>query len=648
MSRPNRYLAWLSRPEQSAPWPYRPLEWQAAWDAVYLGYQDQCRLLRAGAGVEVFEAWHEAEKQLALLGHWIDFCSALVSEATLPDHAQVFALFQRQNRARQRNRHQFRDMLTRMARRRSLDDDTRTRIRAVRDALVRHVPTSVEITEPALVRQEQRFLAAHPGIEFPSVRHLQGLSHAEKAQSRTLARERGAEGVVVERSGQVIERAIHTCEHRQVREALWVMRQESSLANDRSARRLFEARQSMAKKAGFASYAHHELDARLMTSPKTLLAAFETSLHQSAPLYNELDTWLDRYASENLGIADRQAWDMRYILNSVADDMAGAFPEADFPWDATLMKAVPEMLGITGWKVRAFARKGRHASTVFHWEITRNGVNSHIWVAPFQGAGVKNLRVEGDADFFRAGPDQTFHGFIRLYQNHRKSGFGYNALLTLAHELGHVMHWLSLPAAAGETNGPIDLLEVPSVLLEYYPQDPRVLRRWASQRHSLAFWEKHASREDLLYMRSSFTQNLSAWIDLSVNTDPPPSLKKLIASLPERFGIRGVHPADRTWMGYAMWLGYGTFDYMYHLSHSVCHRLHPEIGVRPDAARIARQFRRLEERVLCRTHLSFRVIKQAWKEMAGETLLQSLQRGARTQNRAWRAHLHQLALPGKA
>lgn len=640
----NRYLKWLEKPHKAAPYPYRANEWKMAWEIVLKDYKKHCRALRAGAGVENFEGWQQSGKKLHILARWMEFCGGHVGSGGISEQKELQKSIKSQEDKNEKELPEFRQLLTKMARHRSLSQEVRARIRLVRDTLVTYKKDILDVAEPALERQQQRFLNTHPGLELPSSRLLLGLPSPSLNISRKVARSRGVNGVVVERSGPVIKHALETCVNREVRESIWKMRQESCLSTDRSARRLFEARQVMAKKYGYDSFAAHELSTRMHPSPRSLLSGFEKSLNESVDLLNDTDKWLENYGRTHCDIQKSEAWDTSFLIHAASCSSSGEFPMAEFPWVKTLEKAIPELVGVVGWKVQKCEVRGKHTALMVHWELSRNDQVHHLWVAPFQGGGINDLNIEGDADFFRAGPNNVMHGFVRLYRNHKTPGFDFHTLLTLAHEVGHILHWLSIPPSAGLTvQGPADLTEIPSVLLEHYPKDPQVLRRWSSNsRRSIQSWSKHAESVNLLHMRASVLNNISAWIDLSVTTTPPESLKELIKSLPGRFGLKEQHPSDRGWMEYAVWLGYGASDYMYHLAYSVNHRLHPELGANPKAAKIAKAFRRLENQVLSRSHLTPRVIHESWRNLTGETLLQSLKKGSKTQTRSWKSKLRTL------
>ena len=637
----NPYLVWLNHPEKRAPYPYRPQVWKEAWDELYRTYRQACRTLKVELSVEVFETWLDAEKKMHYLRMWMSMVGFSVSNKDLPLHEAIEKEVAKKEKQMDDHRPEYRNLLTQLARRRSLGDDVRARIRKVRDTLIRYQQDILDKTQPALEKQQAKFLKSHPGLSLPSKKDLNGLKNSEINLSRQSARDKGLNGVVVERSGTVIDSAIQTCVHREVREAIWKMRQESYLCTDKASSRLFSARQEMAKKYGFDSYAEHELASRMHTNPKSLSKVLEKSMIKGADLYDQLLQFLENFGKKNAMIDEIEEWDVGFLMNSFSAQKVGEFPECEFPWIETLIKAVPELIGIVGWDVKKFHIQGKGPQTMLHWEVIRNEESHHLWIAPFQVSDVKDLSVQGDADFFRMGPDNTLHSIIHLYCNYENPGFNLMALKTLAHEVGHVLHWLSMPSSAGTVGGPLDLREVPSVLLEHYPLDPQVLKAWSTNSNrSLAFWKKQASYDDLSAMLMVFMQNFSGWLDLFVNIEPPVSLKKFVREIPEQFGFRTPHKDSTAWMAYAMWLDHGATDYIYHLSYAVNHRLHPSLGATPKAQRIAKEFKRLEEKVLSRSHLSPSAVRTSWKELTGETILQSLKKGSKTQMNAWKKKLN--------
>lgn len=638
----NRYLNWLDNLETAAPYPYSPIEWKEAWDDVYKNYRQIYRQIKKSATVDLFEDWLLAEKKLETLNFWLSFCGEFSPSLDEELDKAISKMVAKQLDKVYSNRFELRPVLTALCKKRNISEPTRDRINAVKNGLVRYTKDILDKTEPKIAQKEERFLSNHPGLNLPSEYFLRGLKRSEINVSWESARAKGLEGVLIERSGLVIKKALTECENRHVREAVWKMHQESTLKNDVASKKLFDARQIMAANHGFSSFAHHELSGRMQSNPKSLVRSFEKNLTHAAHLFNQADDFLSEFAQNNFNIEKVEDWDKSYLTHEYSRQKYQDFPVEYFPWIPTLKKVVPELLAITGWFVISSDVIGEKECLMMHWEIERKGEKNHIWVAPFQSSKVKDLNIDGDADYVRVGPNKTFHGCIHLFENSKSKGIDLVKLEALAHEVGHLMHWLSIPPSASDKVTPRDLTEIPSVLLEHYPRDPSVLKRWSCVNRPLSFWKKQASRDDLSHMRTAFLHNLSAWLDLNVNTTPPESLEALVLTVSEKFGITAPHPSNKTWMGYAMWLGYGASDYMYYLAYSVVHRLHPEIGANPKAERIAKEFKKLEKAVLSRSHLTPQVVHNSWKNLTGETLLQSLNKGGKTQFNSWSKKLKQM------
>ncbi len=631
----NAFLKWLSTPEISPPFPIDPKAFLEAWTTVSTAYTTAVRKLKKTPSIQTFRQWQKKDNSLTLLSYWFSFVGVYVDAPQVKAMEKLRAKVEKDSNNRVKNARVLKDFLSKFSYRKSLSSAEKEEVRAVRDTLVKPSKDILDRVEPIISKKEDSFYKNHEGLHFQTAHRLTGMNSSNLEYSRFIAATEGQNGLSIKKSVSLLNDMMESCHNRGVREELWRMRQESPFS-DSDANRLLSARHDVALERGYDNYASHELSERIHKNPKSLLNVFENHLLQMAPVHNQLMELLAYFGKKELGIEKMEDWDVSFLIDQLDLNLYGNFPNHLFPCVRTLEVVVSELVAITGWQVEFMTIIGEDANQMFQWRLTRDGQYHDLWIAPFKSTSQPFIADCGNATFLRVGKSQKMHSVIQLFGNHKQGNFDLEGLSTLVHEVGHYMHWLSIPVkeATKDITGSEDLREVPAILLENMVYDPKVLERWSAEKRSAKFWNKAAHSRDVRKFYNAFFAALSAYVDLKINTDKPDDVREFCDSLADKFGFDAFDKDSNRLFEYSMWLGYGASDYMYHLAHSVNSFIHPNLLTTPNAQKIARLYRKMEATTLVKSTMSLEVQHQAWKELSGTSLLSACRQGGMSQKRS--------------
>lgn len=170
-----------------------------------------------------------------------------------------------------------------------------------------------------------------------------------------------------------------------------------------------------------------------------------------------------------------------------------------FPWRECAMRAIPELMEVGGWHALgepdAF---GRGAKERLRFRFRNDeGRRAEIIYAPFNPAPGAASTLGGMATLVR-GADTIRQDLPRtivvenVLDYHTQRHFDLDTLEALCHEMGHVLHYLSLPGATPMESCLLaaDYDELPAMVLQNYWRDPATLNRWSVTVRRRCYWER--------------------------------------------------------------------------------------------------------------------------------------------------------------
>lgn len=334
------------------------------------------------------------------------------------------------------------------------------------------------------------------------------------------------------------------------------------------------------------------------------------------------------------GIDVAKPWNAQVVFNAAYSAVPDAFPLRDdlFPVLPTLHKVVPEIIRAIGWQCD---RLEDAQSGAVGFDCTRpDGHQVRLWVRPFLRS---SDRFEDYGGLFTT-MGQAWNGYqdkltcaIDLYMPEDSTGFDPVKLTQLAHEIGHMAHYMSMPANGvfGELVFPSDLVEFPSQLLERYVTPERLaawVRPTATAHYRTAVYWKNieplASQIDVL--EEAVSDALSASLDLDMHLPGHRSIDATHNHLRAMVGMNAADPRTTEHRGAIMWKSdYAARNYIYLWGKLLIEQVLPTNAT---AASVARCYREFIAHVGSKTVVPVEV-RQCWKGWQGETLRQSITQG---------------------
>ncbi|XP_052871969.1 mitochondrial intermediate peptidase [Anopheles cruzii] len=265
---------------------------------------------------------------------------------------------------------------------------------------------------------------------------------------------------------------------------------------------MLKARQQLATVCGFPTYAHRALKASTMETPEMVGEFLQTLNEQLRPrAEKDFEVMRKMKAAESPGMGNNPAsplapWDTPYFTSSLKRTYLQANASEFSPYFSLgacmegLNLLTNALFGITlrntemepgeSWSHDIYKLAVMHES---------EGLLGYIYCDLFERQGKPNQDCHFTIQGGKVLPDGSYqHPIVVVMLNLAQPRWSGPTLLTpsmvdnLFHEMGHAMHSMLARTEYQHVTGTrcsTDFAEVPSVLMEYFASDPRVLRSFA-------------------------------------------------------------------------------------------------------------------------------------------------------------------------
>lgn len=359
---------------------------------------------------------------------------------------------------------------------------------------------------------------------------------------------------------------------------------------------LLLARHEMATLTGFQTFAHRELQGTLMNSPenvKNFLEMIFTSFYERT--VDDFDI-LQRIKSD-LGFAGTiEPWDVPYFTSAAKNQISqskfleltnylplGACMEGLNNLFSSLFDVTLECVEVGNGEV--------WAKDIYKLEVVHKteGVLGYIYCDFFERSG----KPYQDCHFtIRGGKEMVNHyqkPVVVLMLNLPSPSSSMPSLLNpsslenLFHEFGHALHSMLGRTRYQHVTGtrcPTDFAEVPSILMEYFALDPKVLKSFA--RHwqtgecvpdSLA--EKCFEYKRMFSAMDTSHQVLHSEVDQALHSSLSvgKSTKELVSSIQEKYSFFKIVPNTSWHLRFGHLVPYGAKYYSYLTSRAIASKI---------------------------------------------------------------------------
>lgn len=361
---------------------------------------------------------------------------------------------------------------------------------------------------------------------------------------------------------------------------------------------LTEARHCLAKTCGFKSYSERVLRGGTMDNPSDVVKFLDiTSANIEKYSTLEFQYMKTMKASENINNKEVNVWDVPHYIMKAKKDWFKVSQEdfsSYFSLGACmegLNKIFQNLYGISlvnhpiangeSWSRDVYKLAVEHES---------EGILGYIYCDFFERPGKQNQ----DCHFTIQGGRELNDGSYQipiavLMLNFRPPTWGMPSLLTphnvdnLFHEMGHAMHSMLARTKYQHITGTrcsTDFAEVPSVLMEYFAADPRIIRLFA--RH---YETNNPIPEDMLQRLCASKKVFNACeakmqifysaLDQFFHSENPDftNSNKVLAELHEKYyGLKQVQ--NTAWhLRFSHLFGYGAKYYSYLVSRAVAYSI---------------------------------------------------------------------------
>lgn len=651
-SSPNPYLAWIFE-GQDPPLAASLEQAQAAHAALVRESRQALRQLKACRPADLGRAyvcWNSKHQRINYFRSWVDATQWLRDPSERSDWSDFLECI---DRTWDRINHHMRDPALLASFRKALNHRCTS---AVDKAFLRQ-----EIDEQQFAPQQasrlrrqrrdydhrlQAFEAqADRGVALTDRAQLQGVPLAIRRQARTQARHRGQPGWWFD-PGAPLDTLLAHAHDETVRHAAW----RASLLDPHTtaqADQVRRVRQHVATSLGCESWVNRLTPICVVQKPATLERLMGLAVDESRTAAVSLERTMKAVSLRRQKAPVDASWDWSRLQSLAPLSEAREWPDQWFPWESTARKALPELLALAHWTVvGAITKEGPEDRPVLRLRLRHaTGRSAQLFYAPFDpslashsyaGAFVSLVRsVRSEED---AGKDQII--WLAQSLDATTRAFSLGQLTYLSHEMGHVLHYLSLKGFDDVTYVPEDVVELPSYLLQLYPRDPKVLQRWCeSGRAPPGGWKAclRWNAEDVFHHRM---EAMGALLDIQAHrqdVDAAP-LQGLYARIVDRARsplVASDQPAHAvrafTWDD-----EYAGLDGVHILGKALVHRLVPlRADGQTSAEDIAALYTDLLESVLQKATNADRW-RRAWYQWLGERPHASATQGLQAMGRHWR------------
>ncbi|KAL1461836.1 hypothetical protein WDU94_013704 [Cyamophila willieti] len=365
----------------------------------------------------------------------------------------------------------------------------------------------------------------------------------------------------------------------------------NGLYGDSADSKLLDARKNLAKICGFPTYAHRAIKASTAETP-TVVSNFLNKLNEELIPRAQKDFQTMGQIKDKLYPGEKlQLWDIGYVSNKARRDKL-KLTGIDFaPYFSlgTCMEGLNNLFekiyGITLKYVEANPGE-LWSSDVYKLEVTheKEGLLGHIYCDFFERSRKPNQDCHFTIRGGRKLPDGSYQNpIVVLMLNLPTPRWSSPCLLTpamvdnLFHEMGHAMHSMLARTDYQHVTGTrcaTDFAEVPSVLMEFFASDPRVIQSFAKhyisgEPMSDEMLQRFCLSKKLFQASEMQSQVFYSALDLEYHTsDVTNTFQQLKECQNKYYGISYIE--ETAWQHrFSHLVGYGAKYYSYLLSRAV-------------------------------------------------------------------------------
>ena len=461
-----------------------------------------------------------------------------------------------------------------------------------------------------------------------------------RAAARDQARSLGWGGWAVLPHEDLGKEVLRHVSNRTIREFIWTVRQKLPDSNA-TVQDMLAARYREAVESDHSSAAHHTMFDRALSSPRAVTRLLNESMTNTRGVVRAMSDLLNTRAPK-FGITGQiEPWDVEYLLHRTARGE----PERAMPLGTTVRAVVGKLVAFSGFELVRTKVHGTGGERLWSFDLMRaDGTPAQIWLAPFCRLGFINRDQAG----FALGIRERWHGTqermpvagVQLTLMPTDRHISWENLRVLCHELGHALHFMTLPGHGPDEFSafPNDLVELPSQLLEMVAHDPEFLASVSSA--SKTQWR--AFLADSISTTPAWLRDLSSsHVDMRthMSTRPHEIDIRAIARQGAQLMDMATHPADMSYLSNFQWYGaYAASDYTYPFTLAMCETLTTRRGDGSvDAQATGLMFADLVENLLSK-HVRSKPLLTAWENWRGCGVVPSIQKGVKARARALTAH----------
>lgn len=421
-----------------------------------------------------------------------------------------------------------------------------------------------------------------------------------------------------------------------VRQHIWEERQSQVCVRPADIEKMRGLRQRLAEVGEAADHATHQLrDTTLLTAARAERLMHRSLAHLLTPSFKAVQRGEAKHR-----LMGNQPADIIFAMmeGSPCSHIPEVSPQA-FPWRSTATKILIELMRLGGWRCQAAPKSiGRGLTRMLRFSFQReDGQRAQVWYRPFNPLPSPNSQVAAQACSVRETlHDETAERICTIDQRlpEDRPYFTLMDVQYLCHEIGHVLHFLSLPGNEPYEISRLtdDFVELPSILLESYYRQPETLMRWMSAQapkslRKRSYWTYRLQRyakHTLQYQRSMFR----AYLDFRLHRKDSLPLQEEIARSYELLPVP-LTEAQRDHLNYFEFDGCSAMGISHLSGEAMAHRLmpipaHGEIS----SEAVGQCFQELLD-VMSRG-ISGPKLKRLWRQWRQETMITSMDAGFRS------------------
>lgn len=436
------------------------------------------------------------------------------------------------------------------------------------------------------------------------------------------------------------------CPSESIRRKVWIAYHNASKQQIELLNAFIKYRAVLARMLGYESYAHHQLQHKMAKTPenvKTFLDKIQKNLieNKATGLMNEIRSLYkfkddaDKSLSDEEIISEVKPWDRDYLLNKLQLDLQKLIPNPDIneikgylsigtvmsglnklfnniykiqlipvatgegeTWDKSQVRKI-KVLDMKDNKVLGYLYIDFWSPKVFpsHFTIVcSRKLNNDINIES-KDEVQKQVHLDETENYqlpiisivFNFNKPSSI--FAPFTDSNEPTLLGLEQVETIFHEMGHAMHSMigktNLQNLSG-TRAVTDFVELPSVLMESFAKDPRVVCNFATHYQTgepltKELFDIHQKQRFLLYETEIFMQSKMALLDQVLHS--PETVEKIIADF-ENFDSTPIYHnlesslkifSDKwsTWHGKFLHLfSYGSVYYSYLLDRAIADKVY--------------------------------------------------------------------------